>query len=46
MRIKEIQNIAEVQSRFTTTFNLKLEWIDARLTWYDLNDELDLNIPS
>ena len=44
--IKEIQNIAEVQSRFTTTFNLKLEWIDTRLIWYDLNDDLDLNIPS
>ena len=44
--IKEIESIEEVKSMFTTTFVLKVEWVDARLTWYDLNDELDLNIPS
>ena len=36
----------EVKSRFTTTFLLKVEWTDARLTWYDLNEDTDLNIPS
>ena len=42
--IKEIQNIAEVQSRFTTTFNLKLEWIDARLTWYEVPNDSESKI--
>ena len=44
--IKEIESIEEVKSRFTATFTLKVEWIDARLTWYDLNEDIDLNIPS
>ena len=44
--IKEIKSIEEVKSRYTTTFNLKLEWNDARLTWYDLHEDLDLNILS
>ena len=44
--IKEIESIEEVKSRYTTTFILKVEWMDARLTWYDLNEDVDLNIPS
>ena len=44
--IIEIKSIEEVKSRYTATFNLKLEWMDARLTWYDLHENLDLNILS
>ena len=44
--IKEIKSIEEVKSRYTATFNLKLEWNDARLTWYDLHEDQDLNILS
>ena len=46
IEIKEIESIEEVNSRFTATFILKIEWMDARLTWYDLNEDLDLNILS
>ena len=44
--IEEIKSIEEVKSRYTATFNLKLEWTDSRLTWYDLHEDLDLNILS
>ena len=44
--IKGIESIEEVKSRYTMSFNLELEWFDARLTWYDLNEDIDLNIPS
>ena len=44
--IEEIKSIEEVKSRYTTTFDLELEWMDARLTWYDLHEDLDLNILS
>ena len=44
--IEEIKSIEEVKSRYTTTFDLELEWMDARLTWYDIHEDLDLNILS
>ena len=44
--IKEIKSIEEVKSRYTATFDLKLEWMDGRLTWYNLHEDDDLNILS
>jgi len=44
--IKEVGRIEEVKSRFSATFILELEWTDARFTWYDLNQDENLNIPS
>ena len=44
--IEGIKSVEEVKSRYTATFNLKLEWMDARLTWYDLREDFDLNILS
>ena len=44
--IKEIKSIEEVKSRYTATFDIILEWMDSRLTWYDLHEDLDLNILS
>ena len=44
--IEGIKSVEEVKSRYTATFNLKLEWSDARLTWYDLREDFDLNILS
>ena len=46
MMITDIESIEEVQSRFTTTFNLMIDWRDARLTWKDLKDDVALNVPS
>ena len=44
--VEDIESIEEVKSRFTATINLIVEWTDARLTWNDLADDIDLNIPS
>ena len=41
-----IESIKEVKSRYTATFILGVEWKDARLTWYDMNEDSNLNIPS
>ena len=41
-----IEKIEEVASRFTSTFTLTAEWIDPRLVWRDLNEDIFLNIPS
>ena len=44
--VQDINNIDEVEMKYTVAFLFEARWFDSRLTWLDLNNNSYLNRPS